>query len=197
MPFALFMDKLAPEAGVDTSFFSISGFWLVNDASKFVEFILILCHIKSRHRVSRLGQCKAFFILFGIVSWVNDENMFLKFLCTFLLNCCRQAASLNGSTPMRAIWTCAVTVRYYESSINRSIRLGSGWEFLGTCNRSRAFFVRDSAFQESHSKTNSSKAQSKVALHTFRKSYHASQSCQAPCIMCQFTHFLLIVQTVY
>ena len=85
MPFALFMDKLAPEAGVDTSFFSISGFWLVNDASKFVEFILILCHIKSRHRVSRLGQCKAFFILFGIVSWVNDENMFLKFLCTFLL----------------------------------------------------------------------------------------------------------------
>ena len=98
---------------------------------------------------------------------------------------------------MRAIWTCAVTVRYYESSINRSIRLGSGWEFLGTCNRSRAFFVRDSAFQESHSRTNSSKAQSKVALHTFRKSYHASQSCQAPCIMCQFTHFLLIVRTVW
>ena len=98
---------------------------------------------------------------------------------------------------MRAIWTCAVTVCYCESSINRSIRLWSGREFLGTCNRSHAFFVCDSSFQESHSRTNSSKAQSKVALHTFRKSYHASQSCQAPCIICQFTHFLLIVRTVY
>lgn len=58
MPFALFMDKLAPEAGVDTSFFSISGFWLVNDASKFVEFILILFHIKSRHRALALDNAK-------------------------------------------------------------------------------------------------------------------------------------------
>lgn len=91
---------------------------------------------------------------------------------------------------MRAIWTCAVTVCYCECSINRSIRLWSGLEFLGTCNRSHAFFVWDSSFQESHSRTNSSKAQSKVTLHTFRKSYHASQSCQATCIRCQFTLFI-------